>query len=58
MNEKMMDARRRERELIGLRGVPEAWTKSPIQIEQYVLLDMYLMMSLEKELESSTELCI
>lgn len=37
MNEKMMDARRRERELIGLRGVPEAWSKSPIHIEQYVL---------------------
>lgn len=36
MNEKMMDARRRERELIGLRGVPEAWSKSPTQIEQYV----------------------
>lgn len=33
MNEKMMDARRRERELIGLRGVPEAWSKSPTQIE-------------------------
>ncbi|KAM0728261.1 NKAP family protein [Formica fusca] len=33
MNEKMMDARRRERELIGLRGVPEAWSKSPIHIE-------------------------
>lgn len=28
-----MDARRRERELIGLRGVPDAWSKSPIQIE-------------------------
>ncbi|XP_077279537.1 NKAP-like protein isoform X2 [Temnothorax americanus] len=28
-----MDARRRERELIGLRGVPEAWTRSPTQIE-------------------------
>ncbi|XP_018052909.1 PREDICTED: UPF0396 protein CG6066 [Atta colombica] len=33
MNEKMMDARRRERELIGLRGVPEAWSRSPTQIE-------------------------
>ncbi|XP_012537826.1 NKAP family protein CG6066 [Monomorium pharaonis] len=33
MNEKMMDARRRERELIGLRGVSEAWSKSPTQIE-------------------------
>lgn len=33
MNEKMMDARRRDRELIGLRGVPEAWSKSPTQIE-------------------------
>lgn len=33
MNEKMMDARRRERELIGLRGVPEAWTRSPVHIE-------------------------
>ncbi|XP_032678218.1 NKAP family protein CG6066 [Odontomachus brunneus] len=29
----MMDARRRERELIGLRGVPEAWSKSPTRIE-------------------------
>ncbi|XP_071565859.1 uncharacterized protein [Temnothorax nylanderi] len=33
MNEKMMDSRRRERELIGLRGVSEAWTRSPTQIE-------------------------
>lgn len=33
MNEKMMDARRRERELIGLRGVPDAWSRSPTQIE-------------------------
>lgn len=38
MNEKMMDARRRDRELIGLRGVPEAWSKSPTQIEQFVFL--------------------
>ncbi|EFN84076.1 NKAP family protein CG6066 [Harpegnathos saltator] len=29
----MMDARRRERELIGLRGVSGAWSKSPTRIE-------------------------
>ncbi|KAL0129347.1 hypothetical protein PUN28_004209 [Cardiocondyla obscurior] len=33
MNEKMMDARRRERELIGLRGVPDASSRSPTQFE-------------------------
>jgi len=33
MNEKMMDARRREKEVIGLRGLPEAWSRSPTQIE-------------------------
>lgn len=42
MNEKMMDARRRERELIGLRGVPDAWSKSPLHIEQYVLFVRYV----------------
>lgn len=42
MNEKMMDARRRERELIGLRGVPDAWSKSPLHIEQYILFVRYV----------------
>lgn len=38
-----MDARRRERELIGLRGVSDAWTKSPTRIEQCVFVIEYVV---------------
>lgn len=38
----MMDARRRDREQIGLCGIEKAWSKSPTRIEWYVFNHLFI----------------